>query len=653
MKLKIATIILLMASLVYVSDRSSYSESIDEMNRKAHNLYEDKKYNQAIALWLDILTMEPDNQRVMQKIEEVYEIKQKKDLAYQKSRLDYHLSKMKLKEDKEEEIEKGISIGWNSIGNYRIAFRLDPNDSDIKEMRERMAALEKEILAAQEALRLSREIKMKIQQWRFIARDQLDKNDFDNSLKNWEEILDYLPRDTEAIEGKRTCLLAIENRIKFEKIRGYLAKGKELFDVQQYKSARNEYTMVISLDERNREANDYIEKIDEMLEEKMLLEIRLQQAENLYKSGVEQLGANNFDQARDDFESILSLLKNRDYKDTKQKLAMIEVLRKEYELKERQRRVQMIDEYFQEGLIAFNDSRYNIAIAKFDKTLSLDKENRYAREYLDKSIQALKQKQEEVVDENSPYFQVVNALIVSGKELYLAGRYTESTKKWERILRLFPKNRLAREYSLKCYYRMNPDKLDSFSNNLFESGQKLLAGRKYKDALDKFLLLKSVNERYPNIDEYVARSKIVPEDVGPGDTPLAAVDRQEIERKYRAAMALYQRGGKQNIEESLAMFRWIVQKSPNNVKAVINVNKIEAQLRINKGGAATGLAQLTPEMRRKAQRHYYNGISYYASNKFKKAIDEWQKVLIIDPGNVKAKNNIRKTMAFLGRYGNE
>jgi lipopolysaccharide biosynthesis regulator YciM len=48
-------------------------------------------------------------------------------------------------------------------------------------------------------------------------------------------------------------------------------------------------------------------------------------------------------------------------------------------------------------------------------------------------------------------------------------------------------------------------------------------------------------------------------------------------------------------------------------------------------------------------KYYYNGINYYTNNNFEKAIQEWRKVLTIDPGTVKARNNIRKVLAFMQR----
>ena len=49
------------------------------------------------------------------------------------------------------------------------------------------------------------------------------------------------------------------------------------------------------------------------------------------------------------------------------------------------------------------------------------------------------------------------------------------------------------------------------------------------------------------------------------------------------------------------------------------------------------------------RKYYYSGINYYSNNDFKRAIDEWRKVLAIDPSHDRAKNNIRKTLVLLGR----
>ena len=58
---------------------------------------------------------------------------------------------------------------------------------------------------------------------------------------------------------------------------------------------------------------------------------------------------------------------------------------------------------------------------------------------------------------------------------------------------------------------------------------------------------------------------------------------------------------------------------------------------------------LTEKQRELVNKYYNNGIIYYTSNNFQKAMQEWRKVLAIDPGNIKARNNIRKVLAFMER----
>jgi len=95
--------------------------------------------------------------------------------------------------------------------------------------------------------------------------------------------------------------------------------------------------------------------------------------------------------------------------------------------------------------------------------------------------------------------------------------------------------------------------------------------------------------------------------------------------------------------------KWVVSKDPENVKAVVSVNKIEAQLRIGSGAEKTAKTKLTPEQERLVRQYYYSGINYYSNNDFKRAVAEWRKVLAIDPNHEKAKNNIRKCLVLLGR----
>jgi tetratricopeptide (TPR) repeat protein len=638
-------IILLAGLMAFLTSLGLHSATVKEMDRDAQAFFDKRDYNQAIGLWLTCLDMEPENEKIQQKIELVYEIKQRKDISFQKAKLNYRIARKNLKSENDNELELGISVGKTAINEYVTAFKLDPNDGDMKEAMGDMKNLDIEIRAAEEKLRLSRAMREKVEQLKKEARIEmaLEYPDYEKARKLWKEVLRYVPQDDEALEGKRKCDFAIENRIKFEKIRNYMARGIDYFNKKDYNAAKPEFEEVLKIDPKHRDAIDYLEKIAEIVEEKMLYAQRLQQAEDAYRSGINNVDNNRFDEAQQDFETALALIK--DYKDTNERLRELPRLRKEYEQKEQARRLQRINQKFQEGIIAYTQGNYRQAIDAFVTTISLDKKNQQAKEYLQRARDALRLVEEETVDENSPYYDVINSLIVAGRSLYAKGNYTESKKKWDSILKLFPKNKIAREYIIKCDLMINPTDKDNVVATRVLEGRGYLDKKDYRNALRIFNIIKSIDRNYPGLDNLIAQANNGIREMETGNVTPA--DRNEINRRFRIGMNLYEMGGKENIEKALAQFRWVAQKDPANIKAIITVNKIESELRIGVGEAERQV--LTAKQRELVNKYYYNGINYYTNNNFDKAIQEWRKVLAIDPGNVKARNNIRKVLAFMQR----
>lgn len=639
-------IILLAVMLAFHASTGLRSATVKDMDRDAQTFFDKRDYNQAIGLWLTCLEMEPENEKIQQKIELVYEIKQRKDISFQKAKLNYRIARKNLKSENDKELELGVAVGKTAIDEYVTAFKLDPNDGDMKEAMGDMKNLDIEIRAAEEKLRLSRALREKVEELKKEARIEmaLEFPDYEKARKIWKEVLRYVPQDDEALEGKRRCDFAIENRIKFEKIRNYMARGKDYFERKDYNAAKPEFEEVLKIDPKHREAKDYLEKIAEIIEEKMLYAQRLQQAEDAYRSGINNVNNNRFDEAQQDFETALALIKN--YKDTNERLKELPRLRKEYDQKEQARLLQRINQKFQEGIIAYTQGNYRQAIDAFVTTISLDKKNQQAKEYLQRARDALRIVEEETVDENSPYYDVINSLIVAGKGYYAKGNYAESKKKWDSILKLFPKNKVAREYIIKCDLMTNPTDKDSVVAARIMEGRGYLDKKDYRNALRIFNIIKSIDRNYPGLNNLIAQANTGIREIETGNVPPA--DRNEINRRFQIGMNLYEIGGKENIEKALAQFRWVVQRDPANIKAIITVNKIESQLRIGVGEAERQQV-LTAKQREMVNKYYYNGINYYTNNNFDKAIQEWRKVLAIDPGNVKARNNIRKVLAFMQR----
>ncbi len=620
--------------------------TVKEMDREAQAYYDKRDYNQSIGLWLSCLDQEPENEKIQQKIEMVYEIKQRKDISFQKSKLNYRMARRKLADENDEEVKKGITMGKQAIEDYVNAYRIDPNDGDMKDTMDNMKNLEREIRAAEEKIRLSEFTRKKVEALKAEAREEmlLEYPDYQKAMDIWKQVIRYVPKDNEAIEGQRKCQFAIENRIKFEKIRDYMAKGIGFFNKNEFNQAKPEFYEVLKIDPKHREAKDYLEKINDIMEEKQLLAQRQQQAEDAYRSGKNNIANNRFREAQDDLEACLALVK--DYKDAPQLLENLARLRKEFEQRERERQLRRINATFQEGIMAYTQGNYKRAIDSFVLTLSLDNKNEHAREYLQRARDALRIEEDEAVDENSPYYEVIRSITMSGKQLYAKGTYIESRKRWESILTLFPKNKVAREFIIKCDLMINPENRENVVAARVLEGKGYLDRKNYRNALRTFTIIKSIDREYPDLNNLIAQAAAGLKEAEAGN--LAPAARADNERRYQAAMNLYQAGGKDNIEKALGQLRLVVRTDPMNAKAAITVNKIESQLRIGGGEIRQG-PMLTEKQRELVNRYYNNGIFYYSSNNFPRAVQEWRKVLAIDPGNIKARNNIRKVLAFMER----
>lgn len=614
-----------------------YSESVESIDKRAMQYFAKKEFSKAISEWLAALEIDPNNEKIQAKIENVYEVKHRKDISLQKSILYLKLARKTLFQ---KTIELGRANAEKAISNYVIAYRIDPYDSEIIELKPKMKKLQDDLEIELEKKRFTEEMKRKYQEYMLLAKQFMKEEKYEEALKYWKKILDIFEKDKVAKEGKRKALLAIDNRLKFEKIKSLLAQGLLYFTSKEYKKSLLEYNQVLEIDPGNDEAEDYISKIEDLLDEKRNKERRKLQAEQFYQSGIRNIRVNDFDAARDDFENVIALIKG--YKDVQSRLRSIDRLEAEYKNRLKRQRIQEIDKEFQNGLLFLAASKYKQALSSFERLIKIDPKNKIALRYIQTAKEALLQQQEEIVDENSPYFQIVNSLIISGKKLFNKKQYVESRDKWEKILKLFPKNKIATEFLLKCELKLNPASYKKFAERLVDEGKEYLKEKKFKLALSNFELIKSISPNYPGINKLIANAnKVKVKKTAP------TASKKEINRRYQKGLAFYRKGGQNNILNALKEFRWITKRDPLNTKVIIITNKIESQLRIGKGEVTVQKRKLTTKQKNLIRKYYFRGINFYSNNKFEKAITEWRKVLAIDSTHVKSKNNIRKCLILL------
>lgn len=635
-RVNIVLIIIIFLQLLITVTIAQNPAMIAEINKRAQEYYDKKELSKAIIEWLKILEIDPNNEEVQRKIELVYEEKHKKDISLQRAKLYYRLARKVLPDN----IKNAQNNSKIAIENFIIAYRMDPNDPEMQVLREDFKLLDNEIKLELAKERMAQEIKKKYYALLEDANKLMIEKQYEEAVKIWDEILRLVPLDTVAMEGKRQAELAISNRLRYEKILMLTAAGEEFFKQEKYVDSRNEFLEVLKLDSKNRVAKNYVSKIDDILEEKRTYEQRRIQAEQFYVAGINNLKIYEFDQAKDNFENALALIDN--YKDARAQLEAIPRLKKEYEEQQRLLKLQKIDKTFQEGLLSLTEGKYRDAVAAFQATLTLDPKNQLAKRYLTTALDALKVQEEEDVDKNNPYYSIIQPLIESGKRLYNQGNYDESRKQWLKILNLFPQNRIATEYLLRCDLAQNPESFKKFADNIVNEGRKYLTEKKFNEAYIKFELIASIDPQYPEIQKLMALSRVEKKKIAFEGTD------EDLKRRYNVAMQLYQRGGKNNLEKALAEFKFINTKYPDYIQVAIIINKIESQLRFEVTEERQG-KKLTPRQQELVREYYFKGINYYSNNQFELAITEWRKVLAIDPNHEKAKNNIKKCLILLGR----
>jgi tetratricopeptide (TPR) repeat protein len=634
----------------FFSTATLLSQSVADIDKRAQAYYEQKQFARAIAEWIRALEIDPDNVEIQQKIEIVYEKKREKDLAVQRSKKELREALEAIEKD---DPEDGKDHADRAIDYFVTAYRIDPNDTDLIIMRDRLQRARNKASLEIERKRLNEQKQREYERLKKRVIVLMDEKKFEEAIPVWDKMLEVFPEDDYAAQGKRTANLAIQSRLRFEQIQRLLTNAKQLFDNEEYVNAQSEFSEVMKIDPGNPEATEYLTKIDGILEERVKLEQKRIQAERFYQSALRNTEEYQFDTAREEFESVIDLIEN--YKDAKSRLAELDDLERQYIEDMKQRNLRKINEEFQKGFLFLSQKDYRGAIGSFQAVLDIDPKNEQARKYIKTAKEALAEDKKDIVDVDSPYFDLVQSLIASGKKYYAEGEYEKSLKQWERILNLFPSNSVATENMLLCQFKINPSLYERFAKEQIEEGKELLEKRNFDRALRKFTIIKNISPDYPGIDELIADATpaepvIIPQTAS---TPQPAPEAQrvpaaQIASRYQRAVQSYQSG---NLQSALTDFRWVVQNDPQNVQAIININRIESQLRFSSGdsGSTASPQQNTLNAEQKAlvRRYYFNGITYYSRNQFPEAIAEWRKVLAIDPNHAKAQNNIRKCLLLM------
>ncbi len=467
------------------------------------------------------------------------------------------------------------------------------------------------------------------------ARKCLENKKYEKAILICKKILKIQPDNTAASELIEEALLR-KNNIKLDKeIEQISARGISSFSNKEYELAQVTFNNILKMDKNNPTAIKYIDKIEQINKEKEEKIILNEETKKYYSVGVKLYKSGDYTNAKKEFQNVTTLISN--YKKASQYLEKIENKVIEQEKIKKKEEEKLISKYLSQGITYYYKKKYKMSIAMLEQAQLLDPDNIFAIEYIEKAKDFLYQKGTEYISEDSPYYSLF--LIIKRKANYYFNKknYIESLKWWDKILKLFPLNKAARDMATVIALKLDKDRARDFISLRYNEGKKFFNNKKYKNALEEFKMIHKIDPEYKDIKKYIKKTEKYLK-----KPPVVRLSRKVLKNYYNAGLKYFK-------EKKLnaAIVEWekvLKDTSPDNpyrVNAMVNISKVKRKIAFSTSFAKKEKPK-TDKQNKTVKKHYLKGIAFYIKGKYKKAINEWQLVLKYEPNHSKAKNNIEK-----------
>jgi len=573
---------------------------------KGLQLFLKEQYCDAIPFFKNTLMINPRHERATNYIKISYDLCNE---IINKQKVATNLVQEADKYLKEEEYAKAVGV-------YKLALLLQPDNENIKI----------KIIEAQKAeaeYNKNLELMLHLQ----AAREYHNKEQYFEAIQEWSKVLMIDPNNIEAQEGLKKDQELLKLQQLKEKINELIAKGIEKYMNQEYENAKNIFLEVLKLDPNNATAKDYLNKIEEALSKLHQLKSIENESEKHFIIGLNYFNNQLYEKALSEFDIALDINPNHQ-KALEYKNKTLEILQK---LKEKEN--EKVQKLLSEGIYNYKIGEYSIAVEKFNQVLNIDPENEYAKEYLKLALQALQLQKDAEVTEDSPYYIIIKNLENEGVKYLNQKNYQLALHFFQQIKDLFPLNKLANKYILKIMYETDKINTKNILDKHFEEGKTAYNNKNYLKALYEFELVKEIEPNYPEIDNYIKLSKNPP-----------SVNEKEISKHYNMGLYYYSQN---NYEEAIKEWKKCIEldRSPLSNKylseCLANITKAEYKLTASKKIITASKTEKS-ENEKLINKYYYLGVAYYTSGDYKKAYEEWQKVLKINPYHSQTLINIEK-----------
>ncbi len=362
---------------------------IDAMINKGLFYRGNFEYEKALEVFRNVLTLDPDNKRAKDLIEETtkeFREFRSRELSKSKSIASYKEGQKALEE---KDYVKAIS-------KFREAVKYWPQNEDAK-----------------------KSLGSTYKKWTSILKGMFDKGmnfykqgDRRSAIAEWEKIVEADKNHPISSDAQR-MIEKVSVELK-EEVKQHIVLGKQLRDSGNLYKALLEFKQAVNIDPKNEEAVKLLDETSRQFE--AVARGMYSEGETLFKQG-------RYPEALDKFESLLSVLpQNHElYNPTKGYISKIENLVKT------QRNKMLAGEKMRLAMSYFKNEDYEMASKLFDEVVKLDPSNRQALKYKKICSQKLKEFSNR---------QKLSKMIMAGIKLYRKKKFDEAIAQWKKAKKL-------------------------------------------------------------------------------------------------------------------------------------------------------------------------------------------------------------------------
>jgi len=435
-----------------------------------------------------------------------------------------------------------------------------------------------------------------------------------------------------------------KDKAKDQRIEKMLKNAMTYYQQDQFDNATDLLNVILDLDPGNRKASRLQERIKKVIQSRKD-KLKETVADYEWRAKIEYKKGNE-ERAYQYFEKILEL--DPDNKAAQEHIMIIDEQLKIKNIKRNDSK--RIKSLVKQAMAQYKNKKYANAIEGFETVLKIDPANGRAGKYLEKAKQKYRQKRIESKMDADPDIDTtnVNRLYAKGKELYLAKNYQEAANVLEKVVALNPSHKYAPRLLARCKARVSQDTyvatgipekeknqkiMASDVESIYKEGKDLYRAGRFADSLIFFkkVIAKEPQNKYAQKYLLEARQKLKELD----EEQKVILDTRNIARMFKRGKKLYQQ---KNYERALAEFYRILALNPAHRQAPKYVDRCSKYIAKERRQAIKLAVDETV---------YQRGRKYYETREYEKALDEFTETLEVNPDHREAQRYQQKTKYLL------